>query len=201
MTNHYWAVQQISICSSYTTKNLPVEREIVRISDEVHLDIAHYSRKLYRQTRELRLHPWLGPILYGCKILYDPQHFMDFTQASVRGQFYRPDQVMGRVQPQVENARQIWLAFTSPRDGPDNETVSYYLRGSGVDRQRSRRVIGETAHRTAVINRISAEGGGCGAPGTLSGIVGFAWRSDGRCSCDTRLAAWMAPGSRCASGR
>ena len=108
------------------------EREIVRISDEVHLDITHYSRRLYRQTRELRLHPWLGPILYGCKILYDPQHFMDFTQASVRGQFFRPDQVLGRVQPQVENARQIWLSLTSPRGGPDSETASLYLRAVGL---------------------------------------------------------------------
>jgi hypothetical protein len=109
-----------------------IEREIVRISDEVHLDITHYARRLYRQTRELRLHPWLGPTLYGCKILYDPQHFMDFTQASVRGQFNRPDQVLGRVMPQVEKARQIWLSLTSPRGGPDSETVSLYLRAVGL---------------------------------------------------------------------
>jgi hypothetical protein len=106
----------------------PCEREIVRISDEVHLDITHHARKLYRQTRELRLHPWLGPTLDGCKILYDPQHFMDFTQASVRGQFYRADQVLGRVQPQLENARQIWLSFNANADCADCEMVSKYLR-------------------------------------------------------------------------
>jgi hypothetical protein len=104
------------------------EREIVRVSDEVHLDITHHARKLYRQTRELRLHPWLGPILDGCKILYDPQHFLDFTQASVRGQFYRSDQVLGRVQPQVENARQIWLSFNSAPSRSDCELVLKYLR-------------------------------------------------------------------------
>jgi hypothetical protein len=109
-----------------------VEREVVRITDEVHLDIAHHSRKLYRQTRELRLHPWLGPVLYGCKILYDPQHFMDFTQASVRGQFSRPDQVLGRVRPQLENARQVWFSLTSAPIGTDIEIVSSYLRAVGL---------------------------------------------------------------------
>ena len=109
-----------------------VEREIVRISDEVHLDIIHHTRKLYRQTRELRLHPWLGPTLYGSKNLYDPQHFMDFTQASVRGQFNRPDQILGRVQPQVEKARQIWISLTSHQGGSDCEMVASYLQAVGL---------------------------------------------------------------------
>jgi hypothetical protein len=109
-----------------------VEREVVQISDEVHLDIAHHSRKQYRQTHALRLHPWLGPVLYSCKILYDPQHFMDFTQASVRGQFYRPDQVLGRVRPQVESARQMWLSLKSAPTGSDIETVSVYIRAVGL---------------------------------------------------------------------
>ncbi len=108
------------------------EREVVRITDEVHLDIAHHSRKLYRQTRELRLHPWLGPILYGCKILYDPQHFMDFIQASVRGQFYRPDQMLGRARSQVEGARQIWLSLTGVRSDADIDTILSYFRAAGL---------------------------------------------------------------------
>ena len=108
------------------------EREVVRITDEVHLDIAHHSRKLYRQTRELRLHPWLGPVLYGCKILYDPQHFLDFTQASVRGQFYRPDQVLGRARPQVEAARQVWLSLTAVKASADIDTLSSYFRAVGL---------------------------------------------------------------------
>jgi hypothetical protein len=109
-----------------------LEREIVHITDEVHLDIAHHSRKRYRQTRALRLHPWLGPALYGCKILYDPQHFMDFTQASVRGQFYRPDQVLGRIRPQVEGARQTWLSLIASKANPDIETISSYFRAVGL---------------------------------------------------------------------
>lgn len=95
------------------TGEVELERELVRLTDEVHLDIAHHAHAQYRQPRALRLHPWLGPAVYGCKILYDPQHFMDFTQASVRAQFHRPDNVLARCNQQAEHARQIWLELAS----------------------------------------------------------------------------------------
>lgn len=104
------------------------EREIVRMTDEVTLDIAHHPRSLYRQTRELRLHPWLGNTIYGCKIIYDPQHFMDFTQASVRGQFLYPENIMARSRQQAEHARQIWFSFESAKNETGIETVQSYLK-------------------------------------------------------------------------
>jgi len=106
-----------------------VEREVQRLTDEVHLDIAHYDQRAFRQSRSLRLHPWLGPTLFECKVLYDPQHFMDFTQASVRGQFNRPDNVQGRARAQVEHARQIWLGFVSQTTAqPGPQDLAGYLR-------------------------------------------------------------------------
>lgn len=84
-------------------------REVVRISDEIHLDLAHHARSQYRKPRELRQHPWLGDCINGGKILYDPQHFLDFTQASVRGQFNRADTVLARSHARLAHARQIWL--------------------------------------------------------------------------------------------
>jgi hypothetical protein len=105
------------------------EREIVRMTEDVHLDIAHYAQKDFRQTRKLRLHPWLGPTIYESKILYDPQHFMDFTQASVRGQFDRPDYVVGRARQMAEHARQIWFSFYSHLpEKPGAAEVLTYMR-------------------------------------------------------------------------
>jgi hypothetical protein len=105
-----------------------IEREIIRQSDEVHLDIAHHSHKLYRQPRELRLHSWLGPVINTCKIIYDPQHFLDFAQASVRGQFNRADQVIARISPLAEHARQIWMGYhLEPRE-PRAQDMLDYLR-------------------------------------------------------------------------
>jgi hypothetical protein len=105
-----------------------VEREIVRITDDIHFDIAHHGRRMYRQPRELRLHAWLGPIINGCKILYDPQHFLDFTQASVRGQFDRSDNILGRTRPQYEHARQIWMGFYLEPHPPQPEDATLYLK-------------------------------------------------------------------------
>jgi hypothetical protein len=105
-----------------------VEREIIRISDEVHLDISHHTHTLYRQPRELRVHPWLGPAIYGCKIMYDPQHFVDFVQASVRGQFNTPETVLSRVRRQAKHAREIWESLKNKSNLPDPQDASQYLR-------------------------------------------------------------------------
>jgi hypothetical protein len=104
-------------------------REIVPLTDEVHLDIAHHYERDYRQARQLRVNPWLGPAINECQALYDPQHFLDFTQAGVRGQFERPDNVYQRALGLSERARQIWLAFqTHYATDPGPEQVFDYLR-------------------------------------------------------------------------
>lgn len=104
------------------------EREIVRLNDDVHLDIAHHAQKEYIQTRRLRLHPWLGPTIYNCQTFYDPQHIMDFTQASVRGQFDQPENVLGRATSQVQHARQMWAGLMQNTKLSGFEPVKMYLR-------------------------------------------------------------------------
>jgi hypothetical protein len=104
------------------------EREFVHITDDIHLDVSHHPASLYRRAKELRSHPWLGPALNECKILYDPQHFLDFTQASVRGQFNRPDYVLERVRPQIEHAREMWFSFQAQPSEAGPHDISLYLR-------------------------------------------------------------------------
>lgn len=108
-----------------------IEREIVRLTDEIHLDIAHHSQQDYRYTRQLRLHPWLGPALTSCMIMYDPQHFMDFIQASVRGQFGRPDRVLARSRKLLDVSRQIWFNYQSGIPDPGPVEIEAYLRAVG----------------------------------------------------------------------
>jgi len=106
-------------------------REIVRLTDDVHLDIAHHDQRYYRDTRTLRLHPWMGPNINTCEIYYDPGHFMDFTQASVRGQFDQPEYVLNRARTQANSARQIWFAYENeqPEAGPSE--IGDLLRAVG----------------------------------------------------------------------
>lgn len=109
------------------SNEVTLEREIIRVSDEVHLDISHHFHMVYRQPHELRVHPWLGPAIYSCKIMYDPQHFIDFVQASVRGQFNNPENVFSRVRRQADHAREMWISFNSTPHIPDPQDASLYL--------------------------------------------------------------------------
>ncbi len=103
-----------------------VEREIVPLTEEIHLDIAHHFHRDYRQTRQLRVHPWLGPTLKNCRILHDPQHFLDFTQASVRGQFDRSDHIIERARSQYASAREVWMSFhLNPVISQPHEVLAY----------------------------------------------------------------------------
>jgi len=150
------------------------EREIVRLTDDVHLDIAHFPQKDFRQTRMLRLHPWLGPAIFGCKVLYDPQHFMDFTQASVRGQFERPDYVLERARQQVDDARQIWMSFyTDMPDQPGPQELSLYLKAVEQAGNGLASLFGAplTERRFLVNYRKRAET--AGRPGLYAGILGL----------------------------
>ena len=102
-----------------------VRREIVRLTDGISLDIAHHTRQDYRQPRELRTRPWLGPAIYGFKILHDPRHFLDFVQAGLRDQFFRPGNVLARAQRLQEKARNGWTALLGSGEGSTESVLRF----------------------------------------------------------------------------
>lgn len=81
------------------------EREIMRLSAEVHLDILHHAHAVYRSPKELRVDPWLGPSLCEPIFLHDPSHFFERAQAGARGQYHRPDHALARARAFLERAR------------------------------------------------------------------------------------------------
>ena len=95
-------------------------REIVRLTADVHLDIEYHPKARYEPARELRTAPWRGTTLFNARPMYDPQHFLDFVQASVRGMFDQPDNIIGRAEPLLTAARQTWIGFhnTPTEHGP-----------------------------------------------------------------------------------
>jgi len=85
-------------------------REVVRLSDDVHLDIAHYEQAIFRHPRHLRTDPWLGPFIYKKPmVLHDTQHWFDFIQAATGAQFLQPDYVIQRALRLAQSARQRWM--------------------------------------------------------------------------------------------
>ena len=106
-----------------------VDREVLRVTDEVTFDIAHYSQMNYDQPRRLRLNPWLGSYLIADPILlFENQHWFEFTQASVAAQFYQPDTVLARVRPLADYARQVWMDFSSKPVEPGIPPLLTYLK-------------------------------------------------------------------------
>lgn len=86
-----------------------VPREVIRQTDDVHVDIGHVPQNLFRQPRHLRLDPWVGAYLVENPLpLHDVQHWFEFTQASVAATFYEPETVIQRVRPMAEAARAAW---------------------------------------------------------------------------------------------
>jgi len=82
------------------------EREIVRLSDQVILDILYRPKHAYANAKTLRTDPWRGPEMCAPYFLSDPTHFFELAQASVRGQFHRPDYVVGRARACLHLARE-----------------------------------------------------------------------------------------------
>lgn len=154
--------------------SVPEEREIVRLTDEIHLDIAHYPQRDFLQTRELRVHPWLGPTIFNCDVLYDPQHFMDFTQASVRGQFNRSDYVLERAQIEAEHARQIWMGFykDTPTDPGPREVVTY-LHAAGQSVNAIASLNGSPLTERRLLLNFQERAEKVGKPGLQAGLLGL----------------------------
>ncbi len=89
----------------------PVQkREVARLTDEVHLDIGHYSQSVFHQPRHLRTDPWFGPSIYSKPVvLYETQHWFDFIQAATGAQFFQADYVLQRASTLAQKARQFWM--------------------------------------------------------------------------------------------
>ena len=106
----------------------PVHREVERVNDDVHLDIAHFSQSVFQHPRGLRADPWLGT--YLCEnpiVLHDVQHWFDFTQASVCAHFYQPETVWARVRPMSDVARQSWLNLEAGEQTSAVDFLNTYL--------------------------------------------------------------------------
>ena len=104
-------------------------REIVRATNQIHLDIAHYDQAVFQQPRRLRIDPWIGSFL--CKdpiCLHDTGHWFEFTQAGVYAQFMRPENVIQRARPFAAEARQIWFKLQDKPSNASPQALWNYLK-------------------------------------------------------------------------
>lgn len=105
-----------------------VGREITRINDHIHLDMAHLSQKNFFQTRQLRTNGWLGCIICNDPmLLHDRSHWFDYIQASVCAHFMQPENILLRAQPYLDQARQIWLDLNDNHHSFNPDSLLAYL--------------------------------------------------------------------------
>ncbi len=155
------------------TDTVEFEREIVYLTDEVHLDISHHLHRDYRQTRSLRTHPWLGPILFSCRVLHDPQHFLDFTQASVRGQFDRAEHVFERARSFYDQAREIWFDYYQESGEPGQREVKDYLQAVGKSANAIASLSGSPLTERRLLIKFPARAEAIGRAGLYAGLLGL----------------------------
>lgn len=105
-------------------------REVVRLTDDVHLDIAHLSQDHFQQPRRLRLDAWLGS--YICNhplVLHDSMHWFDKVQAIISAQFYQPENTLNRARALAEQARGHWMSLHEGLEGASaTGAVNQYLK-------------------------------------------------------------------------
>jgi len=96
---------------------LPREREIVKLSNEYHLDIAYEDVSLYSHPRELRGEGWRGWALWDPRLLFQRGRFFEYTQSVVRAQFEEPLNIIKRARYFAEPARQAWTEMQLDPEG------------------------------------------------------------------------------------
>ncbi|MBP9041737.1 MAG: hypothetical protein KBF64_08195 [Anaerolineaceae bacterium] len=86
-----------------------VRREVLRLSADVSLDLAHYEQEEFEPARKLRTNAWIGGEMENVPIvLHDSLHWYDFTRASATAQFWRPENIAARARSFLVPARQAW---------------------------------------------------------------------------------------------
>ncbi len=110
--------------------NPPPAREVIRLTDQVALDIQYRAKAEYTNAKTLRTHPWRGPELCAPFFLLDSTHFFELAQANVRGQFYRPDFVAARARAFVALARDaVQVGVLPGEEGSAPLTVEALCQG------------------------------------------------------------------------
>ncbi|PKN90637.1 MAG: hypothetical protein CVU44_23075 [Chloroflexi bacterium HGW-Chloroflexi-6] len=91
------------------TKGEPTfAREVVKLSNEIHLDIFFEAESLYAKPRELRGDPWRGWTMWDPLLLHEKSKFFEYTQSILRAQFEDPLNVLARSRAFASPARQAW---------------------------------------------------------------------------------------------
>jgi predicted nucleotidyltransferase len=112
-----------------TRDNPPRTREIVPLTPDFHFDILYRAKGDYTPPREVRVDPFLGYEIYDPMPLHEDQHFLEFTQATVRAgfEFQEPEIMLQRCRKLLADSRSIWFDLMDVRESLNPVQVRQYL--------------------------------------------------------------------------
>ena len=111
------------------TEQPALQREIVKLTPDFHIDITHRTKDEFKSPRELRGDPWLGYELYDPMLLYEREKFFEFVQASLRAgfEFEQAPLVLQRSRSLYTRARKGWADLSDLGEKAAPKEVKGYL--------------------------------------------------------------------------
>ena len=107
---------------------IPAEREIIPVTEDLHLDIIHLHDSFFNTPRKLRTNTWIGSFLCHYPIpLYDAGHWFEYVQAGIAAHFYDPPNIIQRVRSFADKARASWLQLQTSHQHFNIESISLYI--------------------------------------------------------------------------
>ena len=100
-------------------------RQIVKLTNEISLDLYFVESTAFEPPRKLRTDPLLGYVMYDSLPLYETQHFFEYTQAIVRAGFDDPANVLARVRKHSVPARELWMELTLGGSSRPEDVLKY----------------------------------------------------------------------------
>jgi hypothetical protein len=106
----------------------PPDRELVRLTDRIHLDIWPVSQSAYEDPKLLRMNPWLGhDLIRKPPVLFDKNHWFDFVLAGAFSKYDQPENVALRAMYFLNTARERLQAMAFGEVAP-HAWLSAYLQ-------------------------------------------------------------------------
>ena len=124
------------------------------------------------QAKTLRLNPWLGSYLcYKPLVLFDNQHWFEYTQAGVYASFLQPSVVVQRVSPLIQQARQLWLELSQGQAEANVDNLWKYLKSLELAGNALACLVGVPMTERRFVIDLPARCEALERPGLASGLV------------------------------
>jgi predicted nucleotidyltransferase len=101
-------------------------RQIVKLTNEISLDLYFIESTAFEPARKLRTDPLLGYMMYDSLPLFETQHFFEYTQAIVRAGFDEPVNVLARARQHSLPARELWMELTLGGSSRPQDVLRYF---------------------------------------------------------------------------